>query len=77
MALATEIALKALQCQERNAPLDPTHDLLKLFKGLDKETQAGLEESLPPQLDWTSLRMGIQDHCPVDAGIRKVLEHHS
>ena len=31
MALATEIALKALQCQERKSSPMYTHDLLELF----------------------------------------------
>ena len=38
MALATEIALKALQCQEQEEPPKRTHDLLKLFKGLSEDT---------------------------------------
>ena len=60
MALATEIALKALQCQERkHSPMHP-HDLLKLFDGLSEDTQIRLEEGLPSQLDWVSLRLRMQ-----------------
>ena len=76
MALATEIALKSLQCQERNAPPKRTHDLLKLFEGLSEDTQTRLEERLPSQLDPVSLRLRIQDFFPVGAGMRKVLEFH-
>ena len=74
MALATEIALKALQCQERKRSPMRTHDLLKLFEGLSEDTQTRLEEGLPSQLDPVSMR--IQDFFPVGAGMRKVLEFH-
>ena len=57
MALATEIALKSLQCQEQKRPPMHTHDLLKLFEGLSENTQTRLEEGLPSRLDWVSLRM--------------------
>ena len=40
MSLATEIALKAWQCSERQAPPDRTHDLLKLFKSLNRHSDA-------------------------------------
>ena len=76
MALATEIALKALQCQERNEPPKRTHDLLKLFEGLSEDTQTRLEERLPSRLDPVSLHLGVQDFFPVSAGMRKVLEFH-
>ena len=76
MALATEIALKALQCQARNDPPTRTHDLLKMFEGLSEDTQARLEEGLPSRLDPVSLRLGVQDFCPAGAGMRKVLEYH-
>ena len=76
MALATEIALKALQCQERKRSPMHTHDLLKLFEGLSENTQTRLEEGLPSQLDWVSLSLRMQDFCPVGAGMRKVLEFH-
>ena len=76
MALATEIALKALQCQERKRSPMRTHDLLKLFEGLSEDTQTRLEERLPSRLDPVSLRLGVQDFFPVGAGMRKVLEFH-
>ena len=76
MALATEIALKALQCQERKSSPMYTHDLLELFEGLSENTQTRLEEELPSQLDSVSLRLRIQDFFPVGAGMRKVLEFH-
>ena len=76
MALATEIALKALQCQEQEEPPKRPHDLLKLFKGLSEDTQAQLEGRLPSRLDSVSLRLGVQDFFPVGAGMRKVLEYH-
>ena len=44
-ALATELALKALYCQEtRNDKVKATHDLIKLFEQLGEDTQAELEE---------------------------------
>ena len=76
MALATEIALKALQCQERKRSAMRTHDLWKLFEGLREDTQTRLEKRLPSQLDPVSLHLGLQDFFPVDAGMRKVLEFH-
>ena len=76
MALATEIALKALQCQEQKRPPMHTHDLLKLFEGLSENTQTRLEEGLPSRLDWVSLRMRMQEFFPGGAGMRNVLEFH-
>ena len=76
MSLATEIALKALKCQECKEPPKRTHDLLKLFESLSEDTQTRLEDGLPPRLDPVSLRLGVQEFCPVGAGMRKVLEYH-
>ena len=76
MALATEIALKALQCQERKSSPMYTHDLLELFEGLSENTQNRLEKRLPSRLDPVSLHLGLQDLFPVGAGMRKVLEFH-
>ena len=42
LALATEIALKALQCCERGGAPDRTHDLLDLFDALTKQPKLGL-----------------------------------
>ena len=43
LSLATEIALKAWQCSEREKAPDRTHDLLKLFDSLKQDTQEMLE----------------------------------
>lgn len=43
-ALATELALKALYCQEiKSNKVKATHDLIKLFEQLRESTQAELE----------------------------------
>ena len=73
MTLAVEIALKALQCQEGKEEFDRDYNLVKLFQSLNKDTQAGLKVRLPPILDAVSLRLRVQDYCPVGAGIEKVL----
>ena len=46
LSLATEIALKAWQCSERQEPPDRTHDLLKLFESLKQDTQEMLESMM-------------------------------
>jgi len=43
LSLATEIALKAWQCRERQKAPERTHDLLKLFESLEQNTQEMLE----------------------------------
>ena len=43
LSLATEIALKAWQCLEREEAPDRTHDLLRLFDSLKQGTQEMLE----------------------------------
>ena len=43
LSLATEIALKAWQCLEREEAPDRTHDLLRLFDSLKQDTQEMLE----------------------------------
>ena len=48
MGLATEIALKAWQCETRKGPHDRSHDLLKLFDSLDEDTKQRLEGASPP-----------------------------
>ena len=47
LALATEIALKAWKCHERNGRPEQTHDLLELFLGLGKDAQRRLSEKMP------------------------------
>ena len=76
LALATEIALKAWQCRERQGTPDHSHDLLKLFEGLSEDAQTRLEEELPVQLDPISIHLGVHDVCPVGARVRNVLEFH-
>lgn len=53
LSLATEIALKAWQCSERQAPPDRTHDLLKLFKSLKQDTQEMLEARMRKVSPWS------------------------
>ena len=47
LSLATEIALKAWRCREGKAPIR-SHDLFRLFCGLEPATQKRLEAALPP-----------------------------
>ena len=47
LSLATELALKAWQCRERNGTPDRTHDLLKLFDGLTDNAQDRPEDKEP------------------------------
>lgn len=46
LSLATEIALKAWQCRERQKGPKRTHDLLKLFQSLEQDTQKMLEAQM-------------------------------
>lgn len=57
LSLATEIALKAWQCRERQKAPERTHNLLELFQSLEQDTQEMLEA-----------RMQKQSPCPVWAG---------
>ena len=70
LALATEVALKAWQCMERNggAP-DRTHDLLKLFDKLSPATRDRLEARMPELPD----PLGMHEFDPFGAGMRKTL----
>lgn len=55
LSLATEIALKAWQCRERKGKPEKTHDLLRLFEGLESRTQERLEvrmRKLSPHSIW-------------------------
>ena len=45
-SLATEIALKAWQCSEREKAPEQTHDLLRLFDSLKQDTQEMLEAKM-------------------------------
>ena len=72
LSLATEIALKALQCLERGDAPDNEHDLLKLFEGLAQETRTLLESRFPTQpISFDDSRIP-----PVYAGLRDTLEFH-
>ena len=51
LSLALEMALKAWQRRERQEAPEPTHDLLKLFKGLKPETQKRLQAKMPGIVD--------------------------
>lgn len=53
LSLATEIALKAWQCLERQAAPDRTHDLLELFKSLEPDTQEMLESRMRKVSRWS------------------------
>ena len=61
LSLATEIALKAWQCRERQKAPERTHDLLKLFHSLEQDTQEMLEarmQKVSPGSVWAeALRM--------------------
>ncbi len=61
LSLATEIALKAWLCREGKAPIR-SHDLFRLFCGLEPATQKRLEEAVqPPSLyrQYVLERLGI------------------
>ena len=67
LALAIELALKALQWNERDGRQpDHTHDLLKLFKGLKKDTRERIEANMPEV-------PGILPELPRRPGIRTAL----
>lgn len=67
LALAIELALKALQWNERDGRQpDHTHDLLKLFKGLNKHIRERIEANMPEV-------PGILPDLPRRPGIRTAL----
>ena len=67
LALAIELALKALQWKERDGRQPTqTHDLLVLFKGLEKETRERIEANMPEV-------PGILPDPPRRPGIRTAL----
>lgn len=66
LSLATEIALKAWWCRERNKAPKRTHDLLKLFDVLKQDTQEMLEarmRKLSPHSVWAA-EPGMQNLNP-------------
>ena len=67
LSLAIELALKALQWNERDGRQpDHTHDLLKLFKGLKKDTRERIEANMPEV-------PGVLPDLPRRPGIRTAL----
>ena len=72
LALATEIALKALQCRERGGAPDRTHDLLDLFDELTKPTQSWLDANYPRN----PILFDDSQFPPVVAGMRETLKQH-
>lgn len=87
LSLAIEIALKAWQCSERQAPPERTHDLLRLFKSLKRDTQEMLEARMRKVSRWSmnAEQMGMRE-APRDVQdmflarthpLRDVLSDHS
>lgn len=85
LSLATEVALKAWLCREGKAPVR-SHDLFRLFCGLEPGTQKRLEEAVQPPHQREVLELlrvpefleGTADPGMVDFwGIRDVLRFHS
>lgn len=69
LAHALEIALKALQCRDREgSPPDRGHDLCKLFDALAKPMQERLVQAMP-DAEWPLTGMDVPNH----RGIRSVL----
>lgn len=67
LSLAIELALKALQWNERDGRQPAhTHDLLMLFKGLKKDTRARIEANMPEV-------PGTFPDLPLRPGIRATL----
>ena len=75
LALAVEIALKALQCRERKGKPDHHHDLLKLFDSLEKATQERLEAEIP-EVPYPIPELLKLDFIPFYSGIRDTLKFH-
>ncbi len=87
LSLATEIALKAWQCRERQAAPERTHNLLKLFQSLEQDTQEMLEARMQKQSPcpvW-AVQPGMQNLSPLEQEmleakmhpLRDVLRSHS
>ena len=87
LSLATELALKAWQCRERQKAPERTHELLDLFQSLEQDTQEMLEARMrkvsPDSLWADALRM--QNLSPLEQELlgakmhplRDVLHSHS
>ena len=66
LSLATEIAVKAWQCSEREKAPDRTHDLLRLFDSLKQDTREMLEAKMrkvSPHSVWAE-QPGMQNLKP-------------
>ena len=75
LSFAIELALKAWLFREQNKAPARTHDLLKLFKGLDPSTQELLEERMRSVEPYTTEHLfeeGRQSYEP----LRKLLSFH-
>ena len=81
LSLATEIALKAWLCREGKATIR-SHDLFRLFCGLEPATQKRLEEAVQPPHQREVLELlripefleGTTDPCMADLyGLRDIL----
>ncbi len=69
LGLATELALKAWQCESRKGPYDRSHDLVDLFDSLDEDTKSRLEGALP------AMRL-VAKLSPERAMMREILLFH-
>lgn len=76
LALATEIALKALRCRERKGPPDYGHDLVELFDTLNEDTQDRLQVRLPEHPFPRGANWARFSGDPFGGGMRTVLEFH-
>ena len=77
LSLATEIALKAWQCRERQKAPERIHNLLKLFHSLEQNTQEMLEarmRKLSPDSVWAEAP-GMQNLSPVEQEMRVAKMH--
>lgn len=77
LALATEIALKALKCQEQSGPPQRSHDLLELFDDLGAATRKRLETKMPRTADpLLELTNRFSRWPTVSPGIKETLCYH-
>ena len=74
LTLGTEIALKALYCQERRGEPPRGHNLVTLFDGLSEATRARLERLVPEVPD--PFLPGLPGLPPYRRGIRDILDSH-
>ena len=70
LTLATEIGLKALQCQEKKGAPPRSHDLLALFDGLGEAARARLEAT------WPEIPNPLPGFPPIRPAIRETLSFH-